>query len=83
VHTSNETPPVVLLEHPPLAAFTNAVLAALNDLRLCAPLGIAHSVTKCLQNSLGIVVAETTSFYRLVKSCLFTNLVSGLSNVAF
>ncbi|CAB3992761.1 conserved oligomeric Golgi complex subunit 8 [Paramuricea clavata] len=64
MHTSNETPPVVLLEHPPLATFTNAVLAALNDLRLCAPLGIAHSVTKCLQNSLGIVVAETTSFYR-------------------
>lgn len=64
--TSNEnlSPPVVLLEHPPLASFTNAVLAALNDLRLCAPLGIAHSVTKCVQNSLGGVVTETTSFYR-------------------
>ena len=58
------SPPVVLLEHPPLAVFTNAVLTALNELRLCAPLGIAHSVIKCLQTSLVLVVAETTSFYR-------------------
>lgn len=62
--SENISPPVVLLEHPPLASFTNAVLAAFNDLRLCAPLGIAHSVTKYLQKSLVVLVSETTSFYR-------------------
>ncbi|XP_028404258.1 conserved oligomeric Golgi complex subunit 8-like [Dendronephthya gigantea] len=66
----NISPPIVLLEHPPLASFTNAVLAALNDLRLCAPLGIAHSVKMCVENSLSLVVAETTSFYRAEETAL-------------
>ena len=62
------SPPVTLLEHPPLASFANAVLAAFNDLRLCAPLGIAHSVTKCLEKSLGVVVAESVGpYYSRIK----------------
>ncbi|XP_046853689.1 conserved oligomeric Golgi complex subunit 8-like [Xenia sp. Carnegie-2017] len=66
----NLSPPVVLLEHPPLASYTNVVLTSLNELRLCAPLGIAQSVMKCVENSLRRIVSETLSFYRTESSTL-------------
>jgi hypothetical protein len=42
-------PPYVLMEAPPLAVFTNGVLAALNELRHCAPLALRDLFTSRLQ----------------------------------
>ncbi|WAR30523.1 COG8-like protein [Mya arenaria] len=50
-------PPTVLLEFHPLAAYCNDLLAALNDLRLCAPIALVTEVTQALQGS-----AEETTF---------------------
>ncbi|GBG81990.1 hypothetical protein CBR_g34170 [Chara braunii] len=45
-------PPYSLMEHPPLAAFVNGVLAALNELRHCAPLSLRSSLAGTLQQAL-------------------------------
>ena len=42
-------PPYALLEHTPLAVLTNGLLAALNELRHCAPLSLAAPVAQTLQ----------------------------------
>lgn len=48
-------PPMSLLDFQPLACFLNNVLTAFNDLRLCCPLGLAHQVTRCLEDALKMV----------------------------
>jgi len=45
-------PPPTLVEHPPLAVYANGLLAALNELRHCAPFPIRESAASALQNSL-------------------------------
>eukprot|EP00850_Spirogloea_muscicola_P000291 SM000001S04693 [mRNA] locus=s1:1686160:1693987:+ [translate_table: standard] len=45
-------PPYSLMEHPPLAAFVNGVLAALNELRHCAPTALRGQLAKELQKTL-------------------------------
>jgi hypothetical protein len=45
-------PPRTLVEHPPLAVYANGLLAALNELRHCAPFPIRESAAAALQNSL-------------------------------
>ncbi|KAH7619223.1 hypothetical protein Ndes2526B_g06178 [Nannochloris sp. 'desiccata'] len=51
-------PPPTLVEHPPLAVYANGLLAALNELRHCAPYLIRESAASALQNSLlGAVAA--------------------------
>ncbi len=47
-----EAPPAALLDHPPLAVYANGLLAALNELRHCAPLAIAGAAAAALQASL-------------------------------
>ena len=42
-------PPYVLMEAPPLAVFVNGVLAALNELRHCAPLALRDLFAARLQ----------------------------------
>ena len=42
-------PPYALLEHTPLAVLTNGMLAAMNELRHCAPLSLAAPVAQTLQ----------------------------------
>lgn len=42
-------PPPTLMDHAPLAIFTNGVLAAFNELRHCAPLSLAPAVASLLQ----------------------------------
>jgi hypothetical protein len=46
-------PPYALLEHTPLAVLTNGLLAALNELRHCAPLSLAAPVAQTLQGCQG------------------------------
>jgi hypothetical protein len=46
------TPPPTLVEHPPLAVYANGLLAALNELRHCAPFPIREPAASALQNSL-------------------------------
>lgn len=45
-------PPYSLMEHPPLAIYTNGLLAAFNELRHCAPLTLRDPVAAALQGSL-------------------------------
>ena len=51
-------PPYMLMEAPPLAVFTNGVLAALNELRHCAPLALRDLFTSRLQ----VPILSSTSF---------------------
>ena len=46
-------PPYVLMEAPPLAVFVNGVLAALNELRHCAPLALRDLFAARLQVGCG------------------------------
>ena len=46
------TPPVELLQHPIVAVFLNHILAALNELRPCAPYELRHAVCKRVQSTL-------------------------------
>jgi len=45
-------PPASLVEHAPLAVYTNGLLAALNELRHCAPLPLRSSVAETMRQSL-------------------------------
>ncbi|XP_052790194.1 conserved oligomeric Golgi complex subunit 8-like [Mya arenaria] len=57
-------PPTVLLEFHPLAAYCNDLLAALNDLRLCAPIALVTEVTQALQGSYELVNRIILAFHR-------------------
>jgi len=48
----SSTPPLSLLDYPPLAHVTNAILAALNEIRLVCPLSLATLVTSKVQELL-------------------------------
>jgi len=48
----SSTPPLSLLDYPPLAHVTNAILAALNEIRLVCPLSLAPLVTATVQDLL-------------------------------
>jgi len=51
VLTKGIEPPIVLVEHPPLAVYTNGLLAGFNELRHCAPSAIKDRVAECLRVS--------------------------------
>ncbi|XP_033641331.1 conserved oligomeric Golgi complex subunit 8-like [Asterias rubens] len=61
-------PPTVLMDHAPLAMYTNAVLSAFNDLRLCAPVALAQDVATALNHSLERVVQTTLAYHRAEES---------------
>jgi len=48
----SSTPPLSLLDYPPLAHVTNAILTALNEIRLVCPLSLAPLVTATVQDLL-------------------------------
>ncbi len=50
-------PPLELLEFPFLAMLTNAVLAAFNELRQCAPLSLQPSLKQQLEDAVATVVS--------------------------
>jgi hypothetical protein len=61
------TPPYELMEHVPLAVFTNGVLSALNELRHCALLPLQQPAGSLLQSSLE-QVASSLVHYRHTRS---------------
>ncbi|KAK3741101.1 hypothetical protein QZH41_013924 [Actinostola sp. cb2023] len=66
----NLTPPFSLLDHPPLAAYTNALLSAFNELRHCAPLALVRPIRDELHASLSAVVESTCTFHRIEAAAL-------------
>ena len=60
-------PPMVLLEHQPLAAYCNNILSALNELRLCAPLSLACDVADQLRDSLESSARIILDYHRWVS----------------
>lgn len=63
-------PPVELLQHPPLACFTNSVLTAFNELRHCAPLSLVVPVTEELQSAFKSMIQTTCTFHRSEAAAL-------------
>lgn len=61
------TPPYELMEHVPLAVFTNGVLSALNELRHCALLPLQRPAGSLLQGALE-QVASSIVHYRHTRS---------------
>ncbi|XP_055628823.1 conserved oligomeric Golgi complex subunit 8 [Toxorhynchites rutilus septentrionalis] len=57
-------PPESLLDFTPLAIYCNGVLTVFNELRLCAPIALAPTVTQVLEGSLENVCKNVLSFYR-------------------
>ena len=57
-------PPTELLQHPPLATFTNNVLTAFNGLRHCAPLSLVSAATDSVQSALQAIIQTTCTFHR-------------------
>ncbi|KAI3435879.1 hypothetical protein D9Q98_001937 [Chlorella vulgaris] len=55
-------PPQALVDHMPLAVYTNGLLAAFNELRHCAPLSVQQPTTARLQESLLAVSAELAHY---------------------
>ncbi|KAI5082344.1 hypothetical protein GOP47_0002087 [Adiantum capillus-veneris] len=73
--SDNADPPYVLMEHPPLAAFVNGVLAALNELRHCAPLNLKDALASELQKALQAV---SDSLLRYNATCMLRENESNL-----
>eukprot|EP00879_Flechtneria_rotunda_P021453 GHRR01022610.1.p1 GENE.GHRR01022610.1~~GHRR01022610.1.p1 ORF type:complete len:188 (+),score=47.84 GHRR01022610.1:1142-1705(+) len=61
------TPPYALMEHVPLAVFTNGVLSALNEVRHCALLPLSKPAATLLQSVL-LQVASSLVHYRHARS---------------
>jgi len=53
--TASISPPMALVEHGPLAVYTNGMLVAFNELRHCAPVGVRGRVTERVERSLDLV----------------------------
>eukprot|EP00249_Psilotum_nudum_P015381 c25296_g1_i1 orf=382-2169(-) len=65
-HLDDTSPPYSLMEHVPLAAFVNGVLAALNELRHCAPLNLKGGLARELQHALQSV-SESLLHYNATR----------------
>ncbi|XP_039313358.1 conserved oligomeric Golgi complex subunit 8 [Solenopsis invicta] len=61
---NSENPPEQLVEFYPLAVYCNGIIAAFNELRLCAPVAISTLCTKLLQESLHNVARAMLVFYK-------------------
>lgn len=61
---SELNPPAILLDYSPLAVYCNHILNGFNELRLCAPISVAHEVAEALKGSLLEVNNVILSFHR-------------------
>ncbi|KAH9854388.1 Dor1-domain-containing protein [Lenzites betulinus] len=57
-------PPPVLASYPPLGVYTNALLTALNGLRLLAPSELLHDLLRALDSALSRGAAELSEYAR-------------------
>ncbi|XP_070566596.1 conserved oligomeric Golgi complex subunit 8-like [Ptychodera flava] len=64
----NLAPPMVLMDYQPLALYTNNILTAFNDLRLCAPIALAEDVARRLQDSMSRMISSILAFHRAEES---------------
>ena len=66
--TGGGTPlPQSLVDHVPLAVYTNGLLSAFNELRHCAPLSLRQPTAAALQESL-VAVAAALAHYGLTRA---------------
>ena len=63
-------PPMILVSYTPLAVYCNAVLTALNDLRLCCPLSIVLKVKDSTNDSLMFIRNLLMKYYKSEKVTL-------------
>lgn len=82
------TPPSSLMEHPPLAVFVNGVSAALNELRLCAPISLKHVLAQELVKGLRgvsdlLLRYNTTRILKENESVLFFSLCRAFMEVTY
>lgn len=61
---SVQSPPLALLEYPPLAVFANALVTCFNDLRLCLPLSVAPVVVQEVRAAICSLVDGMAEFFR-------------------
>lgn len=61
------TPPHSLLDYPPLASLTNALVSAFNELRQCAPLAMGPEVAQELRRLLESIVHDVREYHRYVS----------------
>ena len=64
------SPPLALLDFPPLAVLTNAVLAALNEIRLVCPVSSVVQVVGAVQSLLSSLTATMLAFHSTVHTGL-------------
>ena len=64
------SPPLALLDYPPLALLTNAVLAALNEIRLVCPVSSAEKVVGAVQSLLCSLTRTMLAFHSTVHTSL-------------
>ncbi|KAG6556242.1 hypothetical protein Mapa_002183 [Marchantia paleacea] len=81
------SPPYSLMDHPPLASFVNGVLAALNELRHCAPINLKATLAMEVQRSLQSVADSflrynATRMMRESESNLFLAMCRAFIEVA-
>ena len=61
---SVQSPPLALLEYPPLAVFANALVTCFNDLRLCLPLSVTSAVVHEVREAICSIVDSMAEFFR-------------------
>ena len=66
--TQSLSPPHTLLDFPPVAQLTNALIHAFNELRQCAPLSLAPSIAQEIKRLLESTVHDIGEYYRYVPS---------------
>ena len=62
--TPSLTPPTSLLDYPPLATLTNAILATLNEVRQCAPVAVATELARETRRLLDSTVHDIAELHR-------------------
>ena len=65
------SPPHTLLDFPPLAQLTNALIHAFNELRQCAPLSLAPSIAQEIRRLLESTVHDIGEYYRYIVHMSF------------
>ena len=66
--TQSLSPPHTLLDFPPVAQLTNALIHAFNELRQCAPLSLAPSIAQEIKRLLESTVHDIGEYYRYVPN---------------